>query len=205
MADVKHVYKTVRDLVNKEERGFITPAMFNEFAQAAQLAVFNRIINDITTATRATKGGMDPGRNLSLRKALLEDLGNFSQKQTVTLSSGVGSRPTDMYKLISITTKGLMSGFRPRNKQVEVVYDEEKIDYVLRSTLSAPSTSFPVVLISSDVQVFPTSLSSVKMRYYKQPEGLNPTSKERKYIGLLVQSGPENAIHEASLHLRVMR
>lgn len=171
MADVKHVYKTVRDLVNKEERGFITPAMFNDFAHAAQLAVFNRIINDISAATRASKGGMDPGRNLSMRKALLEDLSNFSEKQTVTLSSGVGQRPSDMYKLISITTKGLMSGFRPRNKQVEVVYDEEKIDRILRSTLSAPTDDFPVALLSDTIEVFPENIRSIVVRYYRLPKG----------------------------------
>lgn len=194
MADVKHVYKTVRDLVNKEERGFITPAMFNEFAQAAQLAVFNRIMNDISTATRATKGGMDPGRNLSLRKALLEDLGNFSEKLTVPLSSGVGSRPADMYKLISITTKGLMSGFRSRNKQVEVVYDEEKIDRILRSTLSAPTDEFPVALLSDTIEVFPESITSIEVRYYRLPKGkttANGDASDTPFIEVTDYSGVE--------------
>lgn len=170
MADVKHVYLTVRDLVNKDSRGFITPAMFNEFAQAAQMTVFNRIVNDLSIASKARKGGMDPGRNLSQRKALLEDLGHFvvtANDQTVT--SGSIDRPSDMYKLISVTTKGLLSGYRSRNRQVEIVYDEEKIDRILRSTLSAPSEEYPVALISDTIEIFPENIKKVNLRYYKHP------------------------------------
>jgi len=175
MADVKHVYLTVRDLVNKDERGFITPAMFNEFAQAAQVTVFNRIMNDLSIAAKARKGGMDPGRNLSQRKALLEDLGHFAKKENVTLSNGLGNRPSDMYKLISITTKGLLSGYRSRGRQVDIVYDEEKIDRILRSTLSAPSEEFPVALVTDNFEVFPENIRSIDVRYYRLPGATNAT------------------------------
>lgn len=171
MADVKHVYRVVRDLVNKDARGFITPAIFNDFAKSAQITVFNRILAGLGPAMGATKGGMDPGRNLSKRKSMLEDLSLFSEKATVTVSDGVAQRPADMYKLISITTKGLLSGFRRRDKQVEIVYDEEKIDRILRSTLSAPSDSFPVALVSDTIEVFPENIRNINIRYYRLPKG----------------------------------
>ena len=171
MADVKHVYKTVRDLVNKDARGFITPDIFNDFARAAQLTVFNRLLSSITDATAAKKGGMDPGRNLSKRKSVLEDLSLFSEKKEEDVIDGVASRPTDMYKLISITTKGLLSGFSKRDKQVEIVYDEEKIDRILRSTLSAPSDAFPVALVSDTIEVFPENIRNINIRYYRLPKG----------------------------------
>lgn len=171
MADVKHIYRVVRDLVNKDARGFITPAIFNDFAKSAQITVFNRILAGLGPAAGATKGGMDPGRNLSKRKSMLEDLSLFSEKSTVPVSDGVAQRPSDMYKLISITTRGLLSGFRSRDKQVEIVYDEEKIDRILRSTLSAPSDSFPVALVSDTIEVFPENIRNINIRYYRLPKG----------------------------------
>ncbi len=43
MASVERVYKAVRDIANKDQRGFVTPAIFNEFAGMAQMNVFNSL------------------------------------------------------------------------------------------------------------------------------------------------------------------
>jgi hypothetical protein len=39
--------------------------------------------------------------------------------------------------------------------------------------LSIPTEDNPVALVSSDILVFPTSIRKVKLRYYKQPEGVS--------------------------------
>ena len=54
---------------------------------------------------------------------------------------------------------------------MEICYDEEKIERILGSTLNAPSESFPVALITGDIEVFPESIRKVKIRYYKIPQG----------------------------------
>lgn len=170
MASVRLIYNTVRDLVNKDARGFITPDEFNNFAKAAQVAVFNRILSDISTATRATRSGADPGRNLSLLKGLIQDLSTFSKKVTGhAVTNGIASLPEDMYRVISITTKSQFSFGRKRDKQVEIVYDEEKIDRILRSTLSAPTNDFPVALVSDTIEVFPENIRKINIRYYRMP------------------------------------
>ena len=56
--------------------------------------------------------------------------------------------------------------------QIDLIYDEGKIDYILSSTLSVPTESAPVALVSENIEVFPTSIKKVKLRYYKVPEGL---------------------------------
>jgi hypothetical protein len=40
MASVNRVYSALKDLVNKDQRGFVTPAVFNNFAQVAQMNLF---------------------------------------------------------------------------------------------------------------------------------------------------------------------
>ena len=169
MASVKLIYNTIRDLANKDARGFVTPDEFNGFAEAAQMSVFNNVLNDLSVASRAAKSS-DPGRNLSIRKGLVEDLSTFSKKvSNVAVSNGIAQRPSDMYRVISLTTKSQMSMGRKRDKQIEIVYDEEKIDRILRSTLSAPSNDFPVALVSDTIEVFPENIRKINIRYYRLP------------------------------------
>jgi hypothetical protein len=173
MASVNRVYSALKDLVNKDQRGFVTPAVFNSFASVAQMNIFNKLFDDAALNKRIRNAQSDAGRDKSRVKQANEDLSYFSKLSTISLTTGVGDKPSDLARVISIITTDATA------KNVEIVYDEEKIDYILRSTLSAPSTSFPVALVSSDIQVFPTSIASVKMRYYKQPEGLSVTTGAR--------------------------
>ena len=189
MASVNRVYSALKDLVNKDQRGFVTPAVFNSFASVAQMNIFNKLFDDAALNKRIRNAQSDAGRDKSRVKQANEDLSYFSKLSTISLTTGVGDKPSDLARVISIITTDATA------KNVEIVYDEEKIDYILRSTLSAPSTSFPIALVSSDLQVFPTSIASVKMRYYKQPEGLNVTTGARVAIqpkfGYTVVAGKE--------------
>ena len=189
MASVNRVYSALKDIANKDQRGFISPAVFNNFASLAQMNIYNRLFDEASINKRLRNAQSDAGRDKSRVKQANEDLSYFSKLSTISLTTGVGDKPSDLARVISIITTDATA------KNVEIVYDEEKIDYILRSTLSAPSTSFPVALVSSDVQVFPTSIASVKMRYYKQPEGLNVTTGARVAIqpkfGYTVVAGKE--------------
>ena len=46
MASVNQVYSALKDLVNKDQRGFVTPAVFNSFASVAQTNLFNKLFSD---------------------------------------------------------------------------------------------------------------------------------------------------------------
>jgi hypothetical protein len=106
-------------------------------------------------------------------KQVEEDLAVFSKSATVSLTVGVGAKPSDLARVISINTTASPS------VAVPVVYDEVNWENVLRSTLSAPTAAFPAALLTNQIEVAPTSIASVKLRYYKQPEGLNPSTGAR--------------------------
>ena len=59
MASVERVYKAVKDIANKDQRGFITPAIFNKFAGVAQMNIFNRLFDDMTLANRLRRSQFD--------------------------------------------------------------------------------------------------------------------------------------------------
>ena len=187
MASVKLIYNTIRDLANKDARGFVTPDEFNSFAEAAQMSVFNNILNDIAVAARSSRAS-DPGRNFSVRKGLVEDLSTFSKKASgVAVTNGIAQRPADMYRVISVTTKSQLSLGRKRDKQVEIVYDDEKIDRILRSSLSAPSNDFPVALVSDSIEVFPENIRKINVRYYRVPTAPSVTLIESGGVEVISQ------------------
>ncbi len=179
MASVREVYNALNDLANKDERGFVTPTEFNSFAPIAQMNIFNKLFDELTAAENMRRRNIDPARDKSRIKQIKEDLGVFAKTETITKTNGVFARPDDFARLINVKTGGdILLGVN-NSVMADVIYDEEKLDRVLLSTLSAPTVSRPVVLMSDDFEVFPTSISKIKVRYYKQPEGLDPTTNAR--------------------------
>lgn len=179
MASVNTVYNTLRDLANKEQKGFVTPSVFNNFAQIAQVNVFKGMLDQLQKGKRLRLRQADGGRHLSSVNQVTEDLSMLSKTSTLSRSSGVFSKPDDFAYLISMTSGGSVLLGQSTRVNVEVLYDESKIDYILKSDLSAPSESHPIALISDDIEVFPSGIQKLRMTYYKYPEGINPSTGAR--------------------------
>ena len=47
---------------------------------------------------------------------------------------------------------------------------------------NTPSANHPVAIVSNDIEVFPTTIKKIKVRYYKQPEGRNPVDGLRTIL-----------------------
>jgi hypothetical protein len=178
-ASVNVVYNTLKDLVNKDQQGFVTVDEFNRFAQVAQLRIFNRLFDTLKDGSRLERAGFGQGRDKSKFKQIHEDLAIFAKSKDVSKTSGVYARPADFARLISIATAGDLLLGQTTRTPVEICYDEEKIERILSSTLNAPTESFPVALITGDIEVFPESIQKVKMRYYKIPESFETDGTTR--------------------------
>jgi len=180
MASVQTVYRTLKDLTNKEQKGFITPAVFNRFAYIAQLSIYNELFSELLEAKKAQVQRLDPGRDKSMRKRTLEDLSVFVTREhnyTVTDSNqgNVFLKPSNFSRLISISKgAGEESGvFELDRTNIELVYDVEKMGKILGSNLSTPTDDFPVALITDEIEVFPSSIESVDITYYRRPGGID--------------------------------
>ena len=179
MASVNQVYNTLKDLANKDQRGFVTPTVFNNFAPVAQAKIFNDLFQQLNVAKNMKLRGLDVQRHLSAMKQIEEDLSTFSKTETVSQANGTFAKPDDLAKIISLRTYGNYVFGTTTSTTIDVMYDEEKLEYILQSDLSKPSDSSPVALLSDVIEVFPTTVKKIKIRYYKQPEGVNPTSGAR--------------------------
>lgn len=180
MASIDKVYRTVKNLANKEQKGFITPAVFNRFAVIAQQNIYNELFTELIEAKKVSRQNVDPGRDKSPRKRTLEDLSNFvvrNHNYTATLSGdsdNIFLKPSNFSRMISMSVGG--PGARQSNNKVlfEIVYDVEKMDRILGSNLSSPTSEYPVALISQEIEVFPAdqSIESIDITYYRTPGGM---------------------------------
>lgn len=110
MIPIERVYTTVKDISNKEQKGFITPAVFNTFANIAQLNIYNDLHKDLIEAKKLSKQGLDPAGQDSLKKQTKEDLSVFLSTDTATNNYVL---PTDFYSLAYVISNGNMCEFEP--------------------------------------------------------------------------------------------
>lgn len=171
MISVIEVYNAVRELANKDQKGFVTPAVFNSFADVAQQNVFARILEELVQAKALRMGQRDPGAGESVYRGVEDDLSNYIREQrlkssrepNLTGDSNFFKKPEDFYKLISLRVDG------DERTPVELVYRPDQMSHIMSSNLSSPTELFPVALISKVIEVFPTDVASIIMTYYRQP------------------------------------
>lgn len=182
MVSVQQVYDTLKDLANKDQKGFITPAVFNNFAGVAQINIYNELFQELVKAKQIQRQNFDPGRDKSVRKQATEDLSVFIVSDfELESSDGIFFKPANLSKIISISSTNedrpgidyISSTSSYNRKQVELVYDAEKIDRILTSNLSTPTEDFPVALISDEIEVFPSTIDKIRVTYYRRPGSIN--------------------------------
>ena len=178
MVSVLQVYNALKDLTNKEQKGFITPQVFNSFAALAQMNIYNELFTELVDAKRLGRQSFDPGRDKSVRKQRLEDLAFFIRRENLLFSDlSLLSKPSNLSKIVSLTVDAEVedSGQVEDRVTCELVYDPEKMDRIVGSNLSAPTANFPVALISTkDIEIFPSDeVESAQLTYYAKPSSFD--------------------------------
>jgi len=186
MASIDRVYRTVKNLANKEQKGFVTPAVFNRFAVIAQNNIYNELFTELVDAKKISRQNLDPGRDKSVRKRTLEDLSPFVTRlhNYDTGEENIFYKPDNFSRLISMSVGNTnTNGYNLNKTNIEIVYDVEKMDRILGSNLSTPTQDFPVALVSDEIEVFPDTVTSIDITYYRTPGGMQN--------GALVDSPPQ--------------
>jgi hypothetical protein len=108
MVSVQQVYDTLKDLANKDQKGFITPAVFNNFAGVAQINIYNELFQELVKAKQIQRQNFDPGRDKSVRKQATEDLSVFIVSDLeITSEDTIFLKPVNLSKIISIIALSL--------------------------------------------------------------------------------------------------
>ena len=172
MVSVLQVYNALKDIANKEQKGFITPGVFNSFAPIAQMNIYNEMFSELVDAKRISRQNFDPGRDKSVRKQKLEDLSFFVRTNNVVPASGEALKPANLSRIISISALTYANYYGEYTDRIncEVVYDAQSMQRILGSNLSTPTQDFPVCLVSSVLEFFPAdSPNQYEVVYYAKP------------------------------------
>jgi hypothetical protein len=161
--NVNKVYRVVLSILNKEQRGYLTPDQFNRLGRQAQLDLFEKSFYDYNRQlTKRNVQGVNSEYG-DIADNIEEKIDLFAKSAGLTLvSSGTYSAPADLYRTIQITTSNGLT-------EIEKIKKSE-YSYYSSSQLSAPSTSYPVYYFDNNVfKVFPSSISSPVINYIRIP------------------------------------
>ena len=164
-ANINSIYQKVLALLNKEQRGYLTPQEFNLLADRAQNEIYENYFHQIRNSNAKIK---DDDTHTDTLEMIEAKLSPFLKSETNTnVSNGVMTLPTDLYKL-DIVKVGT-------NLATEVNKKEEHYITSLGETGSVlyPKTARPIFTRASSTTIritpSPTDSSSCTVNYYKVP------------------------------------
>tara|TARA_R110000772_G_scaffold268686_2_gene397480 strand:- start:30433 stop:31443 length:1011 start_codon:yes stop_codon:yes gene_type:complete len=167
--DIDKVYKTVLAVVNKEQRGYITPDEFNDIAKQAQLSIIDSMMVEYNDALNKKKSYRVNNGFADSSKMLREQLDEIYKSASITFSGGTATLPTDHYKIQDISSSDRITKYEEISKS--------EIGYILSSPLTSPMASFPVFYrdsLGTTIEVKPNTTAldaaSVLVDYIKLPD-----------------------------------
>lgn len=167
--NIDKIYKTVLSIINKEQRGYMTPDEFNKTSTQAQLSIIDKTFYEYNDALTKMKSRMVGSGYADIVTKSREKLEHLYRSTEVTFSNGVASLPSDSFKIEGVFSKDRMTKYEEVSKA--------NLNYMLSSPLTAPDKMFPVFYRSStgqNIVVKPsgTSLDSapVEVDYIKLPD-----------------------------------
>jgi len=163
MVNVDTVYKTVLYILNKEQRGYITPDDFNRLGVQVQREIFEQYFEELNQQLRIHQTDNEYANRI---KNVEEKIDIF---KTFAPCTGVNpfTLPADVHRLGTLI-------YNVNSKEIQPV---ERNEYFLlnRSPLTQPTTSYPLYILEgtggpsaapSDVTVFPNTITAGVDAYY---------------------------------------
>jgi len=167
MVNVDTVYRTVLLIINKEQRGYLTPDEFNKTATQVQLEIFNEYFEDLNQQVRVPDNDTeysDRIKNLQQKIAIFQTDGTcLPTTGGFNVPGALNSPPvTDFYKLGTVIYKD--------DKEVQYVQPNELLELNL-SPITKPSNYWPVYTFkNSIIKVYPTTIpSGISCTYVRKP------------------------------------
>ena len=170
--NVNQVYKTVLLILNKEQRGYITPDEFNKIATQVQLETFENYSEDLNQLIRVPQTDTDYAdrvANIDEKLAIFKRFGVGTYDNSTTPANPFFTLPTDLYRLGAVTYKGL------NDFMVELQRLQRNEFYnIQNSPLTASTISFPTYLYENErLYVRPISIiNNINVDYLKKPDNV---------------------------------
>ena len=182
---VDTVYKTVLLILNKEQRGYMTPDEFNKIGQQVQLEIFEKYFEDLNQIVRAPQTDTDYADRLSY---LEEKISIFENNSTKTVVSGAVSF-LDVHRLNTVSYN---------NIELQKVGRKEYYN-IIKSPLTKPTELYPIYLQEGNsLKIEPKSISSIDISFIKKPLDIKWNFVADEGLGIFVYTS--NGTTDFELH-----
>ncbi len=171
--NINTVYKTVLLILNKEERGYVTPDEFNKISAQVQLEIFGNYHNDLNQQLRVPQSDTDYADRIA---SVDEHLSIFKTEGPAIYVPTAGSVPahfslptTDIYgNTVELFTLGTVS----YKEQVELQRLQRMEFYnIQKSPLTKSTETYPTYLLENDkLYVKPdTVINQINVNFLRKP------------------------------------
>jgi hypothetical protein len=167
--NVNTVYTTVLNILNKEQRGYLTPDEFNKIATQVQLEIFEKFFEDYNQYIRMPKTDVEFASRMD---HIMEEFQVFEKTEfadnTTPPTSNVYDQPTDLHRF------GSASWNKGTNSPPIEILSNRDYNKVKLSPLTQPTNNFPVAKYQQDkLTVFPSPTifvnTDVTFNYIRKP------------------------------------
>jgi hypothetical protein len=168
---VDTVYKTVLLILNKEQRGYMTPDEFNKIGSQVQREIFEAYFEDLNQQLRIPQSDVEYSDRVAITDEKIAEF-KTENDQTVAEKTIGGTNPfttpSELYRLGSITYEPNTSTY----KEIQRVGRAE-IYNIRKAPLTAPTTNYPIYLYEDNkALIYPETIvnpAHIKMQYVKKP------------------------------------
>ena len=168
---VDTVYKTVLLILNKEQRGYMTPDEFNKIGSQVQREIFEAYFEDLNQQLRIPQSDMEYSDRVAVTDEKIAEF-KTENDQTVAEKTIGGTNPfttpSELYRLGSITYEPNTATYKEMQR-----VGRAEIYNIRKAPLTAPTTNYPIYLYEDNkALVYPNTIVDplhVKMQYVKKP------------------------------------
>ena len=156
---VDTVYKTVLSILNKEQRGYMTPDEFNRIVNHVQLEIFEKYFEDLNQIVRQPQNDADYADRLDY---LEEKIAIHNTTKDGTGAAGSSFQPSNLHILGTIAYNG---------SEAQRVSKKEFYN-INKSPLTKPTEAYPLyTLDSGQITVYPSTIApaNLKVSYIEKP------------------------------------
>jgi len=156
MISIDTVYQRVLAILNKENRGYITPQEFNLMANQAQLEIFEQYFYDLNQFSRL---GSNNSEYANIIDNLKEKISLFEVIENIITEDLYYTLPVNLYRIGSVISN---------NKEIAYV-SEKELQALNASPLTVPTENYAVYTKKGSlIYVYPF-LNSITLNYIKTP------------------------------------
>lgn len=158
---INEVRDTVHDFLEKNNRGWLKPERFNNYAYLAEMEIFESYFYDYARWLSMQNNRQSGSMYANIPRLLREKLDIFHKEGAMTYSNDRYVAPTDSYRVMDVYYGGDF---------VDEV-NSRRLRLLNKSNHTSPSTDYPVfVREENDYVIYPSSIvSDVTCSYIREP------------------------------------